>query len=301
MNPSAVSAADSSLLMWVLAAVVAMMTASICQGWLRQAQLTPQLRENWKISILGAVVLGTGFTTAVVLALSAEPLPFALGYRLRDAPLLWLGSMLAFWPPLALLGCNYRWPHLLGGGAMIALVGLALPVGWLLAAGFRPGIAWRWDAVAVAALCGAAGTAVSLFMVLSNVARANHRRFMWRLGAALLMGISLLGMQQLLLVGANLPEQVGAVFASQLPSSVLCLAAGVMVPFVWSLLLLDLYLRRKEQRRLERREKHHRRLREQTARESRSLLSTAAHTLAEEPPSATPVTSSAAATATPRN
>ena len=47
---------------------------------------------------------------------------------------------------------------------------------------------------------------------------------------------------------------------------------GVLVPLAWSLLLLDLRLRRQEQRRLERRDKRVRRQLETMARESQSLV-----------------------------
>ncbi len=298
MNPTAVTAAaDSSPLMWVLAAIVAVLTASICQGWLKQAQIKPTLQQNWKISILGAVVMGTGFTTAVLLAQAAEALPFPVGYRLRDAPLLWLASMILFWPPLALLGCRYRWPHVVGAGVMIALVSLAMPFGWASAAGLRPGLTWRLDAATVAALCGMVGMVVSLFMVFSAMARATYRRTMWRVGAAVLMGMTLLASHQMLMAGTNLSAQVGSVFRTEVPSSLLCLSLGVMVPLVWSLLLLDLYLRRKEQRRLERRDKRHRRQREIMARESRSLVSQATQAFDDAPPAVAVVNSSAGAAA----
>ena len=273
MNANAISAvADSSMLMWVLAAITAIMTASICQGWLRQAQLTPRLRKNWLASIIGAAVLGTGFTTAVVLALSAEPLPFPLGFRLRDAPLLWLGSMIAFWPALAFLGCYFRWSAVLLGGLMLGLVTVLLPVGWVYAAGFRPGIVWRFDAGALAASAAVVGMCVALWLSFTESSRSAHRSTMARLGAALLMGMTVLAGQQMLMAGTNLPAQVGSVFRTEVPSSLLCLVLGVMVPLVWSLLMLDLRLRRQEQRRIERREKRSRRQMESLARESQSLV-----------------------------
>ena len=126
MNASASPVTDSSLLLWALAALVATMTASICLGWLRQAQLHPTLRQNWKASLIGTLVAGTGFTSAVVLGLSAEGLPFPLGYRLRDAALMWVGSIVAFWPALALMGCKTRWPAVLTGGILLGLVAVAL-------------------------------------------------------------------------------------------------------------------------------------------------------------------------------
>jgi NO-binding membrane sensor protein with MHYT domain len=294
MNATAISAAaDSSLMMWVMAAVVAIMTASICQGWLRQAQMTPTLRQNWRATLICALVLGTGFTTAVVLALAAEPLPFPLGYRLRLAPLLWLGAVLAFWPPLALLGSRFRWPHVIGAGVLLAAISVALPAGWVYAAGFRPGVAWRVEAATVAVVTAVVGMCVALFMVMSETARAAPRRTMWRLGAAVLMGMTLLASQQMLLAGTNLPAQVGSVFRTEVPSSLLCLVLGVVVPLVWSLLLLDLRLRRQEQRRLERREKRNRRHQMNLARESQSLVTRPAQAFVAQPKAAAEVNPSA--------
>ncbi len=289
MNATAASAvADSSMLMWFLAAVSSVMTASICQGWLRQAQLTPTLRQNWVPSVICAAVLGTGFTTAVVLALAAEALPFPLGYRLRDAPLLWLGSMIAFWPPLALLGCKFRWPAIIGGGVMLGLVTVMLPVGWVSAAGFRPGITWRHDAGSLAAFTAVAGMCLALGLAFSESANSWRRRSMVRPGAALLMGMTVLASQQMLMAGTNLPAQVGSVFRTEVPSSLLCLLMGVLVPLAWSLLLLDLRLRRQEQRRLERRDKRVRRQLETMARESQSLVARPVQALSELPrPAAT--------------
>jgi NO-binding membrane sensor protein with MHYT domain len=289
MNATAASAVvDSSMLMWFLAAVSAIMTASICQGWLRQAQLTPTLKRNWKASLIGAAVLGTGFTTAVVLALAAEALPFPLGYRLRDAPLLWLGSIIAFWPPVALLGCRFRWPVVVAGGVMLGIVTVLLPFGWVNAAGFRPGVSWRFEAGAVAAFTAVLGMCVALLLTFSESAQTSRRRPMMRLGGALLMGMTVLASQQILMAGTNLPAQVGSVYRTDVPSSLLCLVMGVLVPLVWSLLLLDLRMRRQDQRRLERRDKRARRHIETLARESQSLVTRPAPALAERPKPAEP-------------
>jgi NO-binding membrane sensor protein with MHYT domain len=273
MNATAASAvADSSLLMWFLAIVAAIMTASLCQGWLRQAQLTPTLRKNWVASIIGAAVLGTGFTTALVLAMSAEALPFPLGYRLRDAPLLWLGSMIAFWPALALLGSRFSWPFVLLGGLMMGAVSVLLAIGWVVAAGFRPGIIWRYDAGAIAAGVAVVGMCLALWLSFSDSTRSGHRRLMGRVCAPLVMGLAVLAAQQILLSGTNMPAQVGSAYRTEVPSSMLCLVLGVMVPLLWSLLMVDLNLRRKEQRRLERRNKRDRRHMESRSRDSQSMV-----------------------------
>jgi NO-binding membrane sensor protein with MHYT domain len=273
MNASAVAVTDSSLLLWVLAALVAFMTASICLGWLRQAQLNPTLAQNWKATVIAALVAGTGFTSSVVLALSAESLPFPLGFRLRDAPLLWVGSVIAFWPAFALMGCRMRWPAIIGGATILGLMAVLLPAGWVFAAGFRPGIVWRYEFAAAAVVFSIGVVCIALFVAYSEEGRTGHQRTFARMGAAVLMALAPLGGQQILLSGTNMPAQVGSAFRTEVPSSLLCLVLGVMVPLVWSLLMLDLRLRRQEQRRIQRRVQRNRRHQDSLARESQSLMS----------------------------
>ena len=116
MRSSAAAVAESSLLLWVLSAVVVMLATAVCLGWIRQAQLNPRLRDNWLACLIASAALGTGICGSIVLALSAEALPFPLGYRMRDVPLVWLGAVIGCFPVVAWLGSGARWYSVIFSG-----------------------------------------------------------------------------------------------------------------------------------------------------------------------------------------
>jgi uncharacterized membrane protein YfcA len=55
--------------------------------------------------------------------------------------------------------------------------------------------------------------------------------------------------QEILMAGAGLLAQVGSVYQREVPAALLCLAGGVVVPLVLSVMALDLELRRRARRR----------------------------------------------------
>ena len=92
---------NSSLLLWALAAVVAMLVVHVALGWMREAQRARdpasgyRMRPGslpWLPMFVSAAVLGTGLCTVIVLGLSSESLGFTVGYRWLWAPALWLGA-----------------------------------------------------------------------------------------------------------------------------------------------------------------------------------------------------------------
>jgi NO-binding membrane sensor protein with MHYT domain len=260
MKSSAVNVAESSLLLWVLAAVVLVMAVLVAMGWVRQGQMRPGLRRNWLPALIAGVTLGTGICAAVVLALSAEALPFPIGYRLREAPLLWGAAMLGCIPPMALLCNTHRWFATIASGAWLAAVAVYVQTGWVSAVGFRPGVNWRTDPMMFGGALMAIGLILALWLAFSERGQKSPRRQLWRLGSALLMGITLMAGQEVLLSNAGLLAQVGSVFRTELPAPILCLVLGVVVPLIYAMMLLDLRMRRSDQRREKRRE--HRRNRQ---------------------------------------
>jgi NO-binding membrane sensor protein with MHYT domain len=258
MNVSAVQVTDSSLLLWALAAIVTFMCARVCLGWLTIARLTPQLRENWLATMIATFVLGTGICAAVVLGLSAEALPFPLGYRLRNVLFLWPLAVLGCWPAMMLLGCRNRWYATVGAAVLVGLVAMAVQYGWVDAAGLRPGIVWRKEVIAVAGAFLVATFGLSfawgLYVPQTGMGR---RQGISRHGAGLTMALALLAGQQILLGGTNIMAQVGSVYRTEVPASMLCLVLGVLLPLGLTMALLDLRWRRRQHRRELRRERRH--------------------------------------------
>ncbi len=244
MSDSPLSLAESSPLLWLLAVLTLLLAWHVAVSWVREANRHPGWGQRWRGLALAAASLGAALCAATVLGLSAEALPFKLGYRLQDALLLLPGAMLLCALPLALLVRSHHLGWRLLAGVLLAGVALAVQLGWIRAVGFRPGISWREEFIAVAALTTAIGLAVALAMGFSEAARGSHRR-QWRLGATVLAGFSLIAGQEVLLAGAGLLSQVGSVYQHDLSGPFLALAGGVVLPLALAVLAIDLELRRR--------------------------------------------------------
>jgi NO-binding membrane sensor protein with MHYT domain len=249
MTPSSSSTAEFSVLMWVLAALTAVLAVHISLGWVRVAHRRTGLREQWRPLLLAAMVLGTGLCAAVVLSLSAEALAFPIGYRAIVVPGLWLGAMAVALPVVYAVARSQRWWSLVLCGTAVAALAAAVQVGWMLAAGFRPGIFWRAEFVATALILMCIGCGAGLWVGFSSVSRDGERRTLWRLGASALVGLSVLAGQEIFMTAAGLVAQVGSVYLREVPSSILSLVCGVVVPLILAVMGMDLYMRRPKRRR----------------------------------------------------
>jgi NO-binding membrane sensor protein with MHYT domain len=243
MNEAASSTAESSLLLWLLAGGMAVLTLHVALGWVRQAQRDPGLRHNWRALLLAAGTLGTGLCSVAVLAQGAEALSFPLGYRALWAPGLWLGSMVGSFAVTWLLAHNQRWWTLLVCGVGLALLTAGVQFGWIAAAGFRPGVLWRTDFLAAAVILLIVGLGAALGLGFSQAIQEGERRHLWRLGGAVLAGLTITAAQQVLMLAANLTGQVGSVYLHEVPGAVLALLCGVLLPLVYSVIAIDLVMR----------------------------------------------------------
>jgi len=240
---------DSSLLLWLLAAAVAVMAAHVAQGWVYVAQRAESLRARWPACLVAGMTLGTGLCCTMWLAMSAQGLMFEIGYRALPSPGLWAAAVLGCTGVAAALAATRRAWLLLGIGAGLALLAAAVQLGWLWAAGFRPGIVWRRQFIAAGVILLVVGLAAAAWLSFSDILKDSRRRTLWRLAAAALLGLSLVGGQELIISAAKLNVQQGSIYEHQLPSSVLSLVAGVLVPLILTAMSIDLVLRRPSRRR----------------------------------------------------
>ena len=243
MTPSSSSLGESSLLLWALAAAVAWLAAHVFLGWLREAQRQPSIRESWLALLLAAFTLGTGICAALVLSVAAAPQRFTPGYRLLAAPALWASAIVAVLLPAYWLMHRQNLLAIIACGILLGGIALAVQAGWLSAVGFRPGLRWRIDFSAGAAVLLMTGATIAL-AVAFRPDEATRKLPLWRVGSGVVLGLSLVGGQEVLTIGASLQSQVGSVFKDQLPSAVLSLVGGVLAPLVMSVMALDLELRR---------------------------------------------------------
>ncbi len=239
---------DGSLLLWFLGVLVYWMAAHVMLGSVRQAQRQPGLRQHAGLVLSGGLALGTALCAGAVLALTAAPLKFLLGFRIDFALGLWAAAV--FCTVLLTAGIAWRpttWVFAAVGVLMAALAG-GIQAGWLASAGLRPGLSWQYAFVAAAAALVWVGVFVSLKMAFSEGATNSRMRGRWRAGASAVMGLSLVVSQEVLLAGTNLLTQVSSVYAKTLTAQMLSLALGAVVPMVLAVVMLDMRYSRRSQR-----------------------------------------------------
>lgn len=248
MNPAAANTSESSLLLWVLAAAVGMLAAHVCLGWVRDSQRHPEWRASWRGVLLASCALGTGVSSAMVLALSAEALAFPLGYPLPRVLMLWGLAMLGSVPGCYWMIRSQGLVALLGGGTLLTALAASVQAGWVWAVGFRPGVVWHTEFVVIAVGFMLLGIITAMWVAFSEAAQSGRRRHLWRLGGAMLFGLTLMAGQEVLMAGAGLLAQVGSVYQREVSGALLSLVAGVLVPLVLSMQVLGLELRRRSRR-----------------------------------------------------
>ncbi len=243
-----VAETEFSVVLWALGGLVAGLAVHLGQAWVRRAQRDATPRHAWRALLLATAVLGIGLGAALELGLQAQPLAFPVGYRWLAAALLLPVAVMACAPAVVavVLGGQGAWATvvLFGSGALLAAAALAFQVGWVWAAGFRPGVVWRVELVAAAVVLWAVGLALSQWMGHGAAFQASRRRTLWRVAAAALAALTLMVGQWLMTVAAGLQTQAASSFSGEFPGTVMSLVGGVVVPLVLVALMLDLWLRR---------------------------------------------------------
>jgi hypothetical protein len=239
---------EFSMLLSALGAAVAAVAVFLAQGWVRVAQRSPALLRAWPALLMAAAALAAGLTSALVLGMQAQAMAYPVGYRWWAAVLV-PAAVLASLPVVMLVAGSARAGVLAASGALLALVALGLQAGWVWAAGFRPGVLWRVELVAAAAVLLIVGLVMAQWMAYSAASQDSPRRTVWRLGAGLLTALTLMAGQQVMTVAAGLSAQNGSLYSGQLSGAVLSLLCGVLVPLVLVALTLDLWLRHQQRRR----------------------------------------------------
>ncbi len=246
--------AESSLLLIALAAALAVLTAHVALGWLHEAQRRSGLFGARGTALaVAACALGSGLCAASVLVLAGEALAFPIGYKASDALLLWLGAIAGSAVVGVLLVHSSGWWALSIAGLLLGGMTMGVHAGWVEAAGFRPGVTWEPVSLAAAAVLLVVGCCSGLWLAWSESGGAQAGRGVWRLGAAVLVGLSVVTGMEVLDSGLALPSQVGSVSSRQLGGNLASLLGGVLLPLVLTVMAIDLATRRRQRRHTRRR------------------------------------------------
>lgn len=228
------------MLLWALGALVYWLGVHVMLAALRDARREPGLRDNWFNLLLAGLAVGSVLCAGMVVALTGNTMGFALGFSTWAGIGLVCGALVGGVLVSLLLGLWVSWPSTLIGGVLLGALTMGVQAGWLASAGFRPGIIWRPDAVAMAAGAAVVGAVIALFLAFSEGASFSRARLRWRLAAAGVLVGAMVGAQELLIAGSRLGAQMGSVFQNQLPGPMLALVFGSVVPLLLVIAALDL-------------------------------------------------------------
>ena len=248
MDEPVVISHTGSLMLWLLASMVALACTFVAHGWLRQVQRAREPRKAWGGLLLAALVLGTGMCASFVIVLSSQGLPFAIGFQTTAAATLWAlavgGCLLAF----TLLAWYPGWPTYIAAGVLMAGTTLSVQTGWVQAADFRPGTDWNTTHLWAAGTIMAMGLVCAYALTHVRTALSSTGRMAWRIAATVVAALSLVTGQELVVAGARLGGQTGTVYEHQLSAPMLTLVSGAALPLVLLAMGMDLVLRREVKR-----------------------------------------------------
>lgn len=229
---------DSSLLLWVASALVAVLGARAFAEYLRRLHHEGPMRL-WR-ELLGAGFAVTAcFWGAMIIEVSSKGLVFEIGYH----PAKCLGLMLVgvLVSAAIVAGASYRpaWYTHLAAVALLTLVGLVLQVGVIWSMGAEPGLAWQAQPLVFSTLLSAAGLLVCGHLVVSAKRGSKADRGSRRLMGALVLGTCVMAAQELVFTASSLDRQVVSAHARFLPEVLYTLIAGAAMPIAMILMLVD--------------------------------------------------------------
>ena len=244
------SSSDSSLLLWFLAALVYWLAAHVVLGGLRDVQRGGAAVGMARQPVLvGGLAIGAALCAGTVLSLTSLGLNVLLGFRAITGAGLWLLAAVVGVAITAGLAWRRERAAWVVGGVALAVLATFVQWGWVMAAGFRPGITWSGKFVAAAGLLMAVGCSVALALALGESAQQGRQRGRWRLAASVLLALSWLLGQELLQAGAALGTQVGSLHRQQLTAPLLSMVLGTLVPLALLVALFDQSQRRRQRAR----------------------------------------------------
>ncbi len=242
-------------MLWALSAVIILLASHVLLGWVRQAQAVVAERRHWFAVAMAAGAFGTALSAAVALSLSGEALAFPVGYQRLSALGLWLGSVAVLLPAMAMLAFRPGLLASLGAGLVVGAVATVVEVGWVTAAGFRPGVIWNRELLLASSLICATGFATAFALGFPRAERNQHYRYSWRIAAAALMALTFAASLALVIMGAGLPTQVGSIYRHELSGTTVSLLGGGILPLVLVMMIVDLEVRRRQRRRVRRKKR----------------------------------------------
>ncbi len=187
---------DSSVMLWVASALVAFLGARTFVEYLRRLNYDGPIRL-WRELLLGSAALTASLWSALVIDISAQGLPFEVGYH----PLKIFGSLGATFVVVTMIVAwvTFRpaWPSQLAAAALATLSACIQQVAVVWSIGAEPGLFWRPEPLIFSMSLLFVGLGVAGRMVVGAKRGSAGDRASRRLLAALVLGACVVASQEL--------------------------------------------------------------------------------------------------------
>jgi diguanylate cyclase (GGDEF)-like protein len=224
---SEVPSAMPGALMLLLAFAVATLASYVSLDLARRVRVV-RTRSGGLWLFGAAAALSLGIWSSQVIGIAAEPLPFALGFDGVDSLTAWAVALAVGLVGLGAVSGKIATHVRVGLGAFALGTGVVgAHVISFNALGLQPGVDWQLASIvaAVAGACGGCMMALGAFFRGGD--RSKPPTVPWQATAALVLGATLVGSQQLVTGAAGLGAQTGSLHVERIASSTLALFASV--------------------------------------------------------------------------
>jgi diguanylate cyclase len=224
---SGVPSAMPGVLMLLLALAVSSLASYVALDLARRVRvLHTRTGALWLLG--AAMALSLGIWSCQIIGIAAEPLAFPIGYDGQDSLLAWAVALAVGLAGFGAVSGRIATHIRVGLGAFALGTGVVgAHVVSLNSLGLQPGINWQVLPL-VAAISGSCG---GCMMALGAFFRGGDRSkpptVPWQVTAALVLGATLVGSQQLVTGAAGLAEQAASLNADRIASTTLALFASV--------------------------------------------------------------------------
>ena len=175
-----------------------------------------------------AFSLGTAIWSIQVVSLFESRLPYRVGYHPGFAVSAWLLACTVMLVGLGTVsGRLRRLPRVLAGAVLVGLGITAVQVFAMHSLGLRPGIDWAVAPLALAFLVAVASASTSVLVAFRMRTRSRRDMLGTQTLAATLIGVGLVGSQQLVLEAAGLATQIYSMHEDRVSPSTLALLASL--------------------------------------------------------------------------
>ena len=210
-----------------LSAVIGVLAAYVTLELARRVRTVPtRVGLRW----LGgaALSLGTGIWSLHVIGVSAQSLPYAVGYHPAATLVVWLGaSLLGLIGLGAVSGRLMTLPRVVLGATVLGSGIATAQLGALLSLGVRPGIDWAPDRLAATYLAAIAGAVFAYTFSFRMRARSRRCASGCQAVAAGVFGVALVVAQQFAVDAAGLATQTYSQYEDRITPATLVLLASV--------------------------------------------------------------------------